>query len=72
MGWNILLHLFAAAILGTIGNMYGALVGGLVIGVAQQVSTAFLLPTYKPAVAFMIMIVILIIRPQGIFGGSRS
>ena len=52
--------------------MYGALVGGLVIGVAQQVSTAFLLPTYKPAVAFMIMILILIIRPQGIFGGSRS
>ncbi|MGD8254619.1 MAG: branched-chain amino acid ABC transporter permease [Syntrophobacterales bacterium] len=72
MGWNFLLPLFAAAILGTIGNMYGALVGGLVIGVAQQVSTAFLLPTYKPAVAFMIMIVILIIRPQGIFGGSRS
>ena len=72
MGWNFLLPLFAAAILGTIGNMYGALVGGLVIGVAQQVSTAFLLPTYKPAVAFMIMILILIIRPQGIFGGSRS
>ena len=72
MGWNFLLPLFAAAILGTIGNMYGALVGGLVIGVAQQVSTAFLLPTYKPAVAFMIMILILIIRPQGVFGGSRS
>lgn len=72
MGWNFLLPLFAAAILGTIGNMYGALVGGLVIGVAQQVSTAFLLPTYKPAVAFMIMILILIIRPQGIFGGSHS
>ena len=72
MGWNFLLPLFAAAILGTIGNMYGALVGGLVIGVAQQVSTAFLLPTYKPAVAFMIMILILIIRPQGIFGGSST
>lgn len=72
MGWNFLLPLFAAAILGTIGNMYGALVGGLVIGVAQQVSTAFLLPTYKPAVAFMIMILILLIRPQGIFGGSST
>jgi branched-chain amino acid transport system permease protein/neutral amino acid transport system permease protein len=70
MGWNFLLPLFAAAILGTIGNVYGALVGGFVIGVAQQVSTAFLMPTYKPAVAFLIMIGILLIRPQGIFGGK--
>ena len=72
MGWNFLLPLFAAAILGTIGNMYGALLGGLIIGVTQQVSTAFLLPTYKPAVAFIIMILILLIKPQGIFGGSSS
>jgi len=70
MGWNFLIPIFAATILGTIGNMYGALVGGLVIGVAQQMSTAFLLPTYKPAVAFVIMILILLIRPKGIFGGS--
>ena len=70
MGWNFLIPLFAATILGTIGNMYGALVGGLVIGLVQQVSTAFLLPTYKPAVAFIIMILILLIRPKGIFGGS--
>ncbi|NVM25264.1 MAG: branched-chain amino acid ABC transporter permease [Desulfobacterales bacterium] len=69
MGWNFLIPLFAATILGSIGNMYGALIGGLTIGVAQQVSTAFLLPTYKPAVAFIIMILILLIRPQGIFGG---
>jgi branched-chain amino acid transport system permease protein/neutral amino acid transport system permease protein len=71
MGWNFLLPLFAATILGSIGNIYGALVGGLVIGVVQQVSTFFLMPTYKPAVAFMIMILILLIRPQGIFGGGR-
>ena len=72
MGWNFLIPLFAATILGTIGNMWGALVGGLVIGVAQQVSTAFLLPTYKPAVAFMLMILILLIRPKGIFGGKKE
>ncbi|UCB46135.1 MAG: branched-chain amino acid ABC transporter permease [Spirochaetota bacterium] len=71
MGWNFLLPLFAASILGSIGNIYGAMVGGLVIGIAQQLSTAVLLPTYKPAVAFLIMIVILLIRPQGIFGGRR-
>lgn len=68
MGWNFLIPLFAATILGTIGNMYGALIGGLTIGVAQQVSTAFLMPTYKLAVAFVIMILILLIRPKGIFG----
>ncbi len=70
MGWNFLIPLFAATILGTVGNIYGALVGGLIIGVAQQVSTAFLLPTYKPAVAFMLMILILLVRPKGIFGGK--
>jgi len=69
LGWNFLLPLFAATILGTIGNMYGALLGGLIIGVAQQLSTAFLLPTYKPAVAFLFMILVLLIRPKGIFGG---
>jgi branched-chain amino acid transport system permease protein/neutral amino acid transport system permease protein len=72
MGWNFLIPLFAAAILGGIGNIYGALVGGLIIGVVQQVSTAFMMPTYKPAVAFLIMIVLLLVRPQGIFGGSSK
>jgi branched-chain amino acid transport system permease protein/neutral amino acid transport system permease protein len=72
MGWHFLLPLFAATILGGIGNMYGALIGGLVMGVAQQVSTAYLLPTYKPAVAFMVMILILLVRPQGILGGGRA
>ena len=70
MGWNFLIPLFAATILGTIGNIYGALVGGLVIGIAQQVSTAFIMPTYKPAVAFILMILILLVRPKGIFGGK--
>jgi len=72
MGWNFLIPLFAATILGSVGNMYGALAGGLIIGVAQQVSTAFLLPTYKPAVAFILMILILLIRPKGLFGGGKG
>lgn len=70
MGWDFLLPLFAAVILGTIGNIYGALVGGLILGVVQQMSTQFILPTYKPAVAFIVMIVILLFRPKGIFGGK--
>lgn len=71
MGWNFLIPLFAATILGSIGNIYGALIGGLIIGITQQLSTAFLQPTYKPAVAFTVMIMILLIRPKGIFGGGQ-
>ena len=71
MGWIFLLPLFAAIILGGKGSITGALAGGLLLGIAQQVSTAWLLPTYKPAVAFIIMILVLLFRPQGIFGGRR-
>lgn len=68
MGWWMLLPMFAAVILGGIGNPYGALAGGLIIGMTQQISTAFIKTTYKPGVAFLIMIVILLVRPQGLFG----
>jgi len=71
MGWIFLLPLFAALVLGSIGSITGALVGGLVLGIAQQVSTAWLPATYKPAVAFLVMILTLIVRPEGIFGRSR-
>jgi len=72
MGWWMLLPMFAAVILGGIGNPYGALAGGLIIGMVQQLSTAFIKTTYKPGVAFLIMIIILLVRPQGLFGGRRS
>jgi branched-subunit amino acid ABC-type transport system permease component len=70
MGWSFLLPLFAAVILGGIGSPLGALVGGLILGVVQQVSTAFLLPTYKPAVAFLVLILLLFVRPRGLFGSA--
>lgn len=68
MGWRFVIPLFAAVILGGIGNPYGALVGGLIIGVTAEVSTQWLTPAYKPAIAFLIMIVTLLLRPRGIFG----
>ena len=67
MGWRFLIPLFAAVILGGIGNPYGALVGAFVIGVASEVSTQWINPSYKPAVAFGILIVMLLARPRGIF-----
>lgn len=68
MGWIFLLPLFAAIILGGQGSITGAAIGGLVLGLAQQISTQWLQPTYKPAVAFIIMVLTLLLRPQGIFG----
>jgi len=70
MGFWLLLPMFAAVIMGTIGNPRGALVGAIIIGVAQQVSTAFLNPAYGPAVAFVLMVLTLLVRPQGLFGGG--
>ncbi len=70
MGWSFLIPFFAAAILGGIGNPYGAFVGAMIVGICQQVSTAFLSPAYKPAVAFVIMILVLLVRPRGLMGRS--
>ena len=72
MGWKFLIPLFAAVILGGIGNPYGALVGAFIIGVTMEVSTQWVNPSYKPAVAFAIMILMLLFRPRGLFGGSGS
>ncbi len=69
MGWRLLLPVFAAAILGGIGKPYGAIAGGMVIGLAQELSTLVISPAYKPAVAFALMVVVLIVRPKGIFSG---
>lgn len=69
MGWFILLPVFAAAILGGIGKPYGAIAGGLIIGISQELSTLILSPAYKPAVAFGLMVLMLIVRPTGLFAG---
>ncbi|AFY38014.1 neutral amino acid ABC transporter membrane protein [[Leptolyngbya] sp. PCC 7376] len=70
MGWFLILPMFASVILGGIGNPYGAIAGAFVIGVAQEVSVAFLGPDYKLGVALLIMVALLFIRPQGLFKGT--
>lgn len=67
MGFIMLLPMFAAAILGSIGNPIGAFVGAIIIGIAYQLSSAFLNPAYGPGIAFLIMILVLIVRPEGLF-----
>lgn len=70
MGWSILLPIFAASILGGIGKPYGAIAGGMVIGIAMEMSTLIISPAYKPAVAFAIMVAVLIWRPHGLLKGQ--
>jgi len=68
MGFNLILPMFAAAILGGIGSIYGAVLGGLIIGLAQSMSVPLIGAAYKPAVAFLLMFVILLVYPKGILG----
>lgn len=67
MGFVLLLPLFAAVIMGGIGSAWGALVGAIIIGIAMQLTSAFLNPAYGPAVAFVLMVLVLLMRPQGLF-----
>jgi neutral amino acid transport system permease protein len=71
-GYTILLSLFAAAVLGGIGNAYGALAGGIVIGLSQEWSTLFFNPRWKPAIGFAILILTLLLMPRGIFGHRKT
>lgn len=71
-GWNTLIPMFAAVTLGGIGKPWGALVGGLLVGITMEVSTEWISPAYKPAVAFTIMLMVLLIRPRGLFGDRDS
>jgi neutral amino acid transport system permease protein len=76
LGFTLLLPIFAAVVLGGIGSVYGALVGGLALGLAMELSTwpelgGGVNPTYKPVVAFAALIVVLLLRPQGLFGKAR-
>jgi len=68
VGWDMLLPIFAATILGGIGSPVGAVVAGLVLGVAQEVSTPFVGFTYKIALSFVVLLAVLLVRPRGLFG----
>jgi len=71
LGTGLIIAVFAAAILGGIGSAPGALLGALVVGVMEEVSTLVIPPTYKSAVGFAIILVMLLVRPQGL-AGARS
>jgi len=66
------LKAFVAAVLGGIGNVPGAVVGGLVMGIAEVMVVGYVSPTYRDAIAFVLLIVILLVRPSGILGRNTA
>ncbi len=66
------LKAFVAAVLGGIGNVPGAVVGGLVMGLAEVMVVGYVSPTYRDAIAFVLLIVILLVRPAGILGRNTA
>ncbi|RKX96269.1 MAG: branched-chain amino acid ABC transporter permease [Spirochaetes bacterium] len=84
MGWEFLIPLFVAVIMGGIGNFWGALVGGMIIGISEELITGLIqnllnsmsittdVSVYKPAVAFVFVIIILLFKPYGIFARKEG
>jgi neutral amino acid transport system permease protein len=72
LGFELLLPIFAAVILGGIGDAFGALVAGLVLGVMTEWSTLIIDARWKIAVGFLVLVIVLVVRPQGIFGRAKA
>ncbi|HYZ81481.1 MAG TPA: branched-chain amino acid ABC transporter permease, partial [Solirubrobacteraceae bacterium] len=68
MGFTAGLRGFTAAVVGGIGNLPGAVVGGLVIGLAESFTTGYLSSTFQDAIVFTILIAVMIARPSGLLG----
>lgn len=68
LGWELLIPAFAAMIVGGIGSPAGAVVGGVLLGIVQELSVPFVGPSYKIAVAFGLLLLVLLFRPRGLFG----
>jgi branched-chain amino acid transport system permease protein len=68
MGFMLGLKAFTAAVMGGIGNLWGAMVGGLILGLVENVGLIFVRGDYKDIFAFVVLVAVLIFRPQGLIG----
>ena len=68
MGWTYGIRAFTAAIMGGIGNIPGAMIGGLLLGIIETLGAGYISATWKDAISFAILIFILIWRPTGLLG----
>ena len=72
MGYYKGVAAFAAAVLGGIGNVTGAMLGGIIIGIAEVLGAGYISSGYRLAIAYIIMIAVIVIRPSGLFGKSTG
>lgn len=71
MGLNLTFKAFAAVIMGGFGQVNGAIYGALILGVTEALAAGYIAPHYKDAIGFMVMILVLLIRPEGLFGRKK-
>jgi branched-chain amino acid transport system permease protein len=67
-----MLKAFAACVLGGIGNIPGAVVGGMIIGVAETFAVGYISSAYRDAIAFVVLTLVLLVRPSGLLGGRTE
>ncbi|MDN5791344.1 MAG: branched-chain amino acid ABC transporter permease, partial [Micrococcales bacterium] len=71
MGFNLLLLMFAGVIVGGLGSAYGAIVGSIIVGLVSQLSNLWFPPSLQNAWALLALILVLLVRPQGILGRAE-
>jgi branched-subunit amino acid ABC-type transport system permease component len=71
IGMNYLVSVFAAAVIGGLGNPFGAVVGALIIGLVEETSALAVSTTYRQGISFVVLVLVLLMRPQGMFGSAR-
>jgi branched-chain amino acid transport system permease protein len=72
IGYSAGIKAFTAAVLGGIGNLPGAMFGGLLLGLIESMGSAYISSEYKDAYAFIILILILLVKPAGLFGRTAE
>jgi branched-chain amino acid transport system permease protein len=72
MGFSVVMKAFAASIVGGFGSLPGAVVGGLFVGLVEILGATYISSAFKDAIAFLLLIVVLLVRPQGLFGEPIS
>ncbi|SHK15422.1 amino acid/amide ABC transporter membrane protein 1, HAAT family [Shimia gijangensis] len=72
IGRDLVLPIFAATIVGGIGSIYGAVLGGFIVGISASLALAILPSGYSPSMPFLIILAVLLIRPNGLFGEEQT
>ena len=68
MGYLMLLKAFAAAVVGGVGSLPGAIVGGIIVGITENLGAAYISASHKDIYAFLLLILVLMFKPSGLFG----